>query len=427
MKRIFTLMIFAAAMVFAGCSKDSNSDNPNDPNNPENPVPDPTGTITANISDDSDTHIKIDGYGAIGWAGPDNFYLYGERPNYNYQHNVSICDLGPMQGLGNITSIPSAGFTTPKSSDKSVACEAGHGYVVKFDLNPYYGYGVVYVRLYVVEPVVSTTGGIMGAKVKYQYPFEPTTLNVSKAHLEFPVEGGSAQTVEITTDASAWNWSFNPGSYSTSWVSVNKNNNTLSISVEPNQYIPNRSANISITAREKTKHITISQNGVTSTSAPYAVGDAYKENGVEGIVFFVIPDGSHGLIVSLDDTVAAWTTMASSLTYTFGCTDLNNGMNNLESIKLQPSWEGRFPAFKWCSDKGHGWYLPAAGELMMLYAAYCGLHSYPGQEVDAPAVYSESRQKFDATLVLNSGSIIMTSSFKLFAYHVVGTFLPCVR
>jgi len=31
----------------------------------------------------------------------------------------------------------------------------------------------VYARLYVVEPIVSTVGGIMGAKVKYQFPFIP--------------------------------------------------------------------------------------------------------------------------------------------------------------------------------------------------------------------------------------------------------------
>ena len=35
------------------------------------------------------------------------------------------------------------------------------------------GSGVHYARMYVVEAIVNIYGGIIGAKVKYQYPFEP--------------------------------------------------------------------------------------------------------------------------------------------------------------------------------------------------------------------------------------------------------------
>jgi hypothetical protein len=39
-----------------------------------------------------------------------------------------------MAGLGNITKIPTSGFTIPKwLSDNSVACEVGHGYVIKYE------------------------------------------------------------------------------------------------------------------------------------------------------------------------------------------------------------------------------------------------------------------------------------------------------
>jgi len=81
-----------------------------------------------------------------------------------------------MKGLGNITAIPQTGFTIPSSYNTTdVACEVGHGYVVKFEPINNLDTPAVYVRLYVEESIISTDGGIMGAKVKYQYPFEPAT------------------------------------------------------------------------------------------------------------------------------------------------------------------------------------------------------------------------------------------------------------
>jgi hypothetical protein len=162
------MALVAATTLFSlnNCSKDD------DPANPDNTVPDPVGTITANISKE----VRIDvpsftdstGYhdgGYIRWDAPDNFYLYASR------YYVSICDLGVMKGLGNITSIPDAGFTVPTTSTNgTVACEVGHGYVVRFhNLGSSSGqvYNDQYVRLYVVESISG------GAKVKYQFPFNP--------------------------------------------------------------------------------------------------------------------------------------------------------------------------------------------------------------------------------------------------------------
>jgi hypothetical protein len=158
------------------CGKDDDSSDPDNPPivNPDTPVPDPEGTITVNIVGYSNTRVYIDGfsYCYINWDEPDNFELSTYYDSYSF---VSICNLGAMKGLGNITSIPSTGFTIPSSLNSTVACEAGHGYVVKFEGRDATGevIKVVYIRLYVVEPIVSTLGGIMGAKVKYQYPFEP--------------------------------------------------------------------------------------------------------------------------------------------------------------------------------------------------------------------------------------------------------------
>jgi hypothetical protein len=176
MKR-FNFFLVSCFLATSMCLMVGCDDN-DDPNDPNNAVPDPPGTITANISDiskiESETMMEAvaimikssnNTIGAIAWYPPDNFLLAG-----NY-YDVSICNLGVMSGLGNITKIPTSGFTIPSRQNASVACEAGHGYVVKMAKED--GSDSVYLRLYVVEPIVNTAGGIMGAKVKYQYPFVP--------------------------------------------------------------------------------------------------------------------------------------------------------------------------------------------------------------------------------------------------------------
>jgi hypothetical protein len=175
-KFYFVYLLLAATMIFAGCDKD-NQDNPDNSDPEETIVPDPEGTITANISKSSSIDVSTANtyFGVIRWDSPDNFYLTVNMSPFTGTFRYSICNLGAMKGLGNITSIPSTGgFTTPSHLNDEVACETGHGYVMKFDRgNDVVTEKIVYVRLYVVESIVSTSGGIMGAKVKYQYPFNP--------------------------------------------------------------------------------------------------------------------------------------------------------------------------------------------------------------------------------------------------------------
>jgi len=161
---VFTKVMIGMSIVLTSisCSKDDENSNTTPIE-----VTDPTGTITANIAENVDIQIhnsELSISGTIGWCSPDNFDLEA-----GYQ--VSICDMGSLPGLGSVTEIPATGFTVLVKHNKSVACEQGHGYVVHF-----YNYNTMtseYVRLYVVEPIISTAGGIMGAKVKYQTPFNP--------------------------------------------------------------------------------------------------------------------------------------------------------------------------------------------------------------------------------------------------------------
>jgi hypothetical protein len=178
MKKVFSnllqgLILFSLIFIYSGCQKDDNL----------KPVPDPAGTITSNIS--ANTSIAFGNehiIWSLWWTSPNNFATasnYWVGTSFWYFYRVSTCDLGKMNGLGNIDKIPTNGFTNPESwVSSSVACEKGHGYVIKAE-RLYEDQGlpqlptgeVFYVRLYVVESLTSTSGGIMGAKIKYQYPF----------------------------------------------------------------------------------------------------------------------------------------------------------------------------------------------------------------------------------------------------------------
>ncbi|MDR0873810.1 MAG: DUF5036 family protein [Prevotellaceae bacterium] len=146
-----TLMILSLTFVI-GCSKDGGGDS----------VPDPEGTMSLSMRafDGRVTSTYLywtDSY-HIGISLDNNF-----RCHSNYPYKQEVVNIGRVNGLGSIKKTPSSGWTT------GTAVEPGSGYV--FRMNDAGGY--TYARLYVVEWIIDTSGGIMGAKVKYQYPFNP--------------------------------------------------------------------------------------------------------------------------------------------------------------------------------------------------------------------------------------------------------------
>ena len=278
-----------------------------------------------------------------------NFYCYVGDPGWSTFSQTTdhqAANVGKVNGLGNIEKIPSTGYVT------KLSVEPGYGYVFKIM--------DTYARLYVVDWMIDTDGGIMGAKVKYQYPFEPTSLTVSKDMLSFSKEQGT-QTVTVTTDASNYTYSCNA-----SWINIVKNNNTLSISVQANDFFE-RQETIVVQANEKRKEITVIQatgwQEPEPSSGTYAVGDIYNENGTSGVVYKVSSDGHHGMIVHFQETAQAWATV-NEIT---NCTNNSYGMINMNTIKQIVNWENKYPAFKWCDNFNtggvSGWYLPALDEL----------------------------------------------------------------
>ena len=142
-------MVLSACFV-VGCNEDKKE------------VPDPAGTMSLSMNAfnrvwATDLYwVSSDRY--FTRIGTDNnFYCYVDYFQQTQEHQV--INVGKVNGLGSIKKIPSSGCVT------ITAVEPGNGYVFKIS--------DTYARLYVVEWMISTSGGIIGTKVKYQYPFNP--------------------------------------------------------------------------------------------------------------------------------------------------------------------------------------------------------------------------------------------------------------
>jgi len=136
-----------------GCSKDN-------PDNPSNSVPDPEGTITILMSNSGARYNTLGGIETGELVGFGNPYFAISVSNNFVCHACTIANVGKVSGLGSIVKIPSSGFAS------QIAVEPGCGYVINIQ-------DETYVRLYVVKWETDTSGGVMGATVKYQYPFVP--------------------------------------------------------------------------------------------------------------------------------------------------------------------------------------------------------------------------------------------------------------
>jgi len=103
---------------------------------------------------------------------------------------------------------------------------------------------------------------------------------------------------------------------------------------------------------------------------PYEIGEWYDRDGVQGIVCALNEDRTHGLILSLNEIYLHWSEYDKSDLRLVGADDTADGEANMEKVAAYiaangASWDD-FPAFKWCRDKGEGWYLPAINELLQI-------------------------------------------------------------
>jgi len=166
------------------------SDEPDDPEKPENPdveipddpnkpVEDPGGTVILNIVNDNEEVFLGEGiYLAI-----DNGNNFRVETGFG---SVEICDIGAVAGLGNIVDIPMAGWKS------KAAVIQGDGYVIRWINQD----ERCYARVYVVDYMQSTGGGVMGATVKYQCPFQ-MPISFDSSSVDFPADGELQQELKL--------------------------------------------------------------------------------------------------------------------------------------------------------------------------------------------------------------------------------------
>ena len=154
-----TLMVLSLVFV-VGCSKDNDSGGKNDGSTT---VPDPEGTITVSMSNNGvkNVYVPIErGEGVTFHTHNNHEWMAIDISNNLIVQSGVVANLGKVNGLGSITKIPASGYASRTS------VEINSGYVIRLECGDY-------VRVYVVEWRKNTSGGIIGAKVKYQHPWNP--------------------------------------------------------------------------------------------------------------------------------------------------------------------------------------------------------------------------------------------------------------
>ena len=188
-----------------------------DIDNPFEILPDPEGTIQLSMRDDDNGKTLLD-----------NIYISDENFASNYVwpgNTVTFVSLGSMNGLANIKQIPTTGWAS------KVAVVPGNGYIAYDNLTG------SYYRLYVTDYIVSTTGGIIGADVKYQVPFygKDETILPETESLTFPANGGMQTVVFKNQEVIPFNIETDVSWCSVQKASTNDNSflaNAIAITVE---------------------------------------------------------------------------------------------------------------------------------------------------------------------------------------------------
>ena len=155
MKKYLLLLLLLLPLAITSCGGD-------DKDEPESTANDPEGTIIANLS--NTFHGIGNGYyedgidmynteGCLGLNSSNNL----EAAGWYYGEIVSI---GKVKNLSSITKIPETGWGS------QVAAIPSYGYVYRF--KDYYS-AWRYARIYVVDYIKNTSGGIIGVTIKYYY------------------------------------------------------------------------------------------------------------------------------------------------------------------------------------------------------------------------------------------------------------------
>ncbi|MBR1549269.1 MAG: hypothetical protein IJ634_01360 [Bacteroidales bacterium] len=157
------LMLFAsAAVLMVGCEKENVSNSAN--NNPV--ITDDDTGIEFNMSNDGSNYLQfiasyIASNGGIQTSTIE--FAINKSNNFYLEHysiiKCEIARVGNVASMSSINSIPTSGWV------QQIAVNPGTGYLIRYKGD---GFGYTYVRLYVKDWIVNTSGGIIGATIVYQ-------------------------------------------------------------------------------------------------------------------------------------------------------------------------------------------------------------------------------------------------------------------
>ena len=172
-KLMAALFVAALSLGFTSCGDDDD----NDGGKTGGSGSAPSGTVTANIRNDGN-------YLSINWEDEEGYRVQtglgindanNFEANYGTYSDDEIVCVGKVSGIGSIKKVPQSGWS------KKCAVQPGYGYVLRakgyrWNYNNSgrgeYSDDYRYVRVYVVDYMEGTSGGIIGATIKYQAPWD---------------------------------------------------------------------------------------------------------------------------------------------------------------------------------------------------------------------------------------------------------------
>lgn len=145
----------------------------------------------------------------------------------------------------------------------------------------------------------------------------------------------------------------------------------------------------------------------------YEIGDLYDVDGVQGIVYLLADEGTHGMILSLAEGERPW----SIETVETNANRLDDGKYNCTLIRKREDWGAKYPAFKWCNDlntgRYGGWFIPSLYEMNNLYVAFNGGGGIgPDAALGGPsATGAQAQARFNAFLTDAGGTPLSLADY----------------
>lgn len=202
---------------------------------PGTPVADPPHTVTVNLLYNQDYRSST----SLG----NSMYIYVDGAYNLCGDGCELVDIGKVSGLGNIVTIPDDGWKS------KTAAIVGHGYILR---GSGWAQGT-YARLYIVEEMVATTGGVMGYTVKYQCPME-TNIVLSSKSVTLDSEGTEKE-ITLTSGANIQVKS------QPNWLTVNIDYPKILLSAGANLSSRQRTGTVVLYNASGESEITVTQSG----------------------------------------------------------------------------------------------------------------------------------------------------------------------